>query len=154
MEISLNIIGYKDHLKRISQIIVTEIKDNLKKIDFIEDHHPGMSEGQFNTQDLEDELYTLQPIIPMETSIRDAENTVKTLKVILHELRSLINTFEDNHGIHYELELAKTLSKRGGISPEQTNPSDLSSLPYFGNVGGKKRKSKKKKVKRKKTKKH
>ncbi len=144
MEISLNITGYKDHLKRISIILGNEIKDNFKKIDFIEEHHPDLARGQFNIEHLQDEFNSLQTINPTETSIRNAENKVKTLKVLLNEIRSLINRFEENEGILYELELAKILSKKANEFPEQISPSDLSSLPYFGNVGGKKRKKTKK----------
>lgn len=152
MEISLNITGYKDHLKRISIILGNEIKDNFKKIDFIEAHHPDLVRGQFNIEHLQDEFNSLQTIDPnpTETSIREAENRVKTLKVILNETRSLINRFEENEGILYELELAKILSKKANEFPEQINPSDLSSLPYFGNVGGKKRKKTKKTSKKQK----
>jgi hypothetical protein len=150
MEISLNITGYKDHLKRISIILGNEIKDNFKKIDFIEEHHPDLARGQFNIEHLQDEFNSLQTINPTETSIRNAENKVKTLKVLLNETRSLINRFEENEGILYEFELAKILSKKANEFPEQINPSDLSSLPYFGNVGGKKRKKTKKTSKKQK----
>ena len=148
--------SYKDHLKRIGIKLNERIGDEFKRINFIENYYPNFL-GAIDTFDLSEAFQTVAPVLrENEISRTRLENTIKTLKFILHSLRQQLNQFEEEEGLHYEFGLANLLSRRANIRPEQIAPIDLKHLPDIGSIGGKKRKSKTKKQKKKhkKTKKH
>ena len=142
--------SYKDHLKRIGKNLISRIDDELKKINFFQFYYPG-SVLFWNIEILEETFeFTSRVLRGNEISRTQLESTIKNLKYVLYGLRSKINEFEENEGLHYEIGLAKLLARRGNTRPEQITPKDLKDLPDFGSIGGKKRKKTKKTSKKQK----
>ena len=142
--------AYKDHLKRMGKQIANDINDEIKKINLIAHTYPNFA-GEINTEEYERRYHVFYTALTQdEISNEQLEGSIKGIKQILYDLRHDIYTFEQREDIHYEIALAKLLSRRGNISPEQVAPEHLQGLPNIGSIGGKKIKKKTRKLKRQK----
>ena len=142
---------YKDHLKRIGKNINDRISDEFKKINFIENYYSHFA-GEIDTSVLSDTFQRVAPVLRENEITRTRlENTIKTLKYVLYELRNLLNQFEEREGIYYEFGLAQLLARRENIRPEQVAPLNLKDLPDFNSIGGKRKTKKSKTLKKRKT---
>lgn len=141
---------YKDHLKRMGKQIANDINDEIKKIKLIAHSYPNFA-GEINTEEYERRYHVFYTALTQaEISNEQLEGSIKGIKQILYDLRHDIYTFEQREDIHYEIGLAKLLSRTGKISPEQVAPKHLQGLPNIGSIGGKKIKKKTRKLKRQK----
>ena len=142
--------AYKDHLKRMGKQIANDINDEIKKINLIAHTYPNFA-GEINTEEYERRYHVFYTALTQdEISNEQLEGSIKGIKQILYDLRHDIYTFEQREDIHYEIALAKLLSRRGEISPEQVAPKHLKGLPNIGSIGGKKRTRRTRRTKRKK----
>ena len=142
--------AYKDHLKRMGKQIANDINDEIKKINLIAHTYPNFA-GEINTEEYERRYHVFYTALTQdEISNEQLEGSIKGIKQLLYDLRHDIYTFEQREDIHYEIGLAKLLSHRGNISPEQVAPEHLQGLPNIGSIGGKKIKKKTRKLKRQK----
>ena len=143
--------AYKDQLKRLGKIIVDKISDEFKKINLIEHVYPNFA-GTINHENYEHNLSLLLPALQArETMTMELELTIRSLKRLLHEIRSIIHNFEQREELVYEIALAQLLSRKGYINPEQTLPPYLKALPDVGALAGGKKSRKRRMNKRRKT---
>jgi 2-keto-4-pentenoate hydratase/2-oxohepta-3-ene-1,7-dioic acid hydratase in catechol pathway len=141
---------YKDHLKRMGKQIANDINDEIKKINLIAHSYPNFA-GEINTEEYERRYHVFYTALTQdEISNEQLEGSIKGIKQLLYDLRHDIYTFEQREDIHYEIGLAKLLSRTGKNSPEQVAPKHLQGLPNIGSIGGKKIKKKTGKLKRQK----
>ena len=156
-------IMYTFHLKRLGEIIVKRISDEIQKAIFL-DIYPTPGDMEI-IKTLKQEFETLSQQLEDTTLPFGLENIIRELRNI--EIRLQINRYEEEQSNdeieYYEIALAQHLTTVNKSFPEDTlphlRPFETKQLPdVAGPVGGKKKKTKKtrKNIRRsnKKTRKH
>ncbi len=156
-------IMYTFHLKRLGEIIVKRISDELQKVKFL-DVYPTHGDTEVLNQ-LEQRFTTATTLLRQRNLPFGLENVIAELRDI--EIKLQIDRFDkeqlDDEGDYYEFALARHLSEVNKLFPEDTMPhlppwQDTQLPDAAGPVGGKKKKTKKtrKNIRRsnKKTRKH
>ena len=139
---------YTTELKRLGQIIVKRISDEIQIAKFL-DVFPTLGDAETLT-DLENRYKSHSEVLSQQNQPLGLEMAIKELRKIENELNQEIFDKEqyDESGTFYEIELADFLVKNNKRNPEQTvphlRPWENKQLPYVaGPNGGKKKKSKK-----------
>ena len=155
-------IMYTFHLKRLGEIIVKRISDELQKVKFL-DVYPTHGDMEVLNQ-LEQRFTTATTLLRQRNLPFGLENVIAELRDI--EINLQVDRFDKeqlDEGDYYEFALARHLSEVNKLFPEDTMPhlhpwQDKQLPDAAGPVGGKKKKTKKtrKNIRRsnKKTRKH
>ena len=155
-------IMYTFHLKRLGEIIVKRISDELQKVKFL-DVYPTLGDMEVLNQ-LEERFTAATTLLRQRNLSVGLENVIAELRDI--EIKLQIDRFDNEQlvdGDYYEFALARHLSDVNKLFPEDTMPhlhpwQDKQLPDAAGPVGGKKKKTKKtrKNIRRsnKKTRKH
>ena len=155
-------IMYTFHLKRLGEIIVKRISDELQKVKFL-DVYSNYGDAEVLNQ-LEQRFTTATTLLRQRNLPFGLENVIAELRDI--EINLQVDRFDKeqlDEEDYYEFALARHLSEVNKLFPEDTlphlRPFETKQLPdVAGPVGGKKKKTKKtrKNIRRsnKKTRKH
>jgi hypothetical protein len=138
---------YNAQLKRLGEIIVKRISDEIQKAKFL-DVYPSIDKSARLTE-LENRYKALSEVISQRTLSFGLENVIAELRdieIILQKDR--FNKEQLDEGDYYEFALARYLSEVNRRFPEDTiphlRPWEDKQLPdAAGPVGGKRKKSKK-----------
>ena len=140
---------YTTQLKRLGEIIVKRIADEIQKAKFL-DVFPNLGALERLT-DIEYIYKSRSEVLRQGTVTVDLENVIKELRQLEYELqRERMDKEQSNVIDYYEIELARYLSQVNKRFPEDTlphlRPGEGKQLPdAAGPVGGKRKKSKKSK---------
>ena len=146
---------YTNQLKRLGEIIVKRIEDEIQKAKFL-DVFPTMGDRERLT-DLENRTKSLSELLRQRTLAVGLENVIRLLRQIEYNLLEERVTGEQSSDIdYYEIELANFLVDVNKRFPEETMPHlnvwESKQLPdAAGPVGGKRKTRKSKKYKKRKT---
>jgi hypothetical protein len=140
---------YTTQLKRLGEIIVKRIADEIQKAKFL-DVFPNLGALERLT-DIENRYKSLSELLRQGTVTVVLENVIKELRQLEYELqRERMDKEQSNVIDYYEIELARYLSQVNKRFPEDTlphlRPGEGKQLPdTAGPVGGKKKTQKKRK---------
>lgn len=140
-------IMYTFHLKRLGEIIVKRISDELQKVKFL-DVYPTLGDMEVLNQ-LEQRFTTATTLLRQRNLAVGLENVIAELRDI--EIKLQVDRFDKeqlDEGDYYEFALARYLSDVNKRFPEDTMPhlhpwQDKQLPDAAGPVGGKKKKTKK-----------
>ena len=144
---------YMAQLKRLGEIIVKRISDEVKKAKFLDVYSSYDDLERFT--DLENRYKSLGELLSQRNLPLGLEMVIIELREIENELKQEIFDKEqsDTRGTYYEIELAHHLINVNERFPEDTQPhlrpGEDKQLPYVGGpVGGKRKTRKSKKSKK------
>ena len=144
---------YQAQLKRLGEIIVKRIEDEIQKAKFLDVYSSFDDSERFT--DLENRYKSLSEVLSQRNLPLGLEMVIIELREIENELQQEIFDKEqsDTPGTFYEIELAHHLVNVNERFPEDTQPHLLpwedKQLPYVGGpIGGKRKTRKSKKSKK------
>ena len=140
---------YTTQLKRLGQIIVKRISDEIQIVKFLDVYSQLDDLEKFT--DLENRYKSLSEVLSQRNQPFGLEMVIMELREIENELKQerFDKEQSDTPGTFYEIELANFLVTNNKRFPEETvphlRPGEDKQLPYMaGPIGGKKKKPKNK----------